>query len=198
MGQNFSTFAFTDSVKKAQTHYGSREQQARVEQQPNHFTISMNEAEFIQSRDGFYLSTTGDNGWPYMQFRGGPKGFLKILGPRTLGFADFRGNQQYISTGNVTGQKKALLFLVDLPTRQRLKIWATSEVRDVADEPELAAQLIEPDYPAKAERLFLFNIEGINWNCPKHITPRYSLEEIENEIKNGNPAFLERFQLSQK
>ena len=85
MGQNFSTFAFTDSVKEAQTHYGSRDRQASVEQQPDHFTISLNEAKFIESRDGFYLSTTGDNGWPYMQFRGGPKGFLKVLGPRTLG-----------------------------------------------------------------------------------------------------------------
>ena len=195
MGQNFSTFTFTftDSVKEAQTRYESRENYAGMELEPDRFTMAEKEVSFIESRDSFYLSTVGENGWPYMQFRGGPKGFFKVLGPRTIGFADFRGNRQYISTGNLKAGKKAMLFLIDYPTRQRLKIWTTCEIKDVADDPALADQLVDPDYRAKVERLFIFNMEAFDWNCPQHITRRYSLEEIQDEIKNGNSSFLELF-----
>ncbi|MFT5191427.1 MAG: putative pyridoxine 5'-phosphate oxidase superfamily flavin-nucleotide-binding protein, partial [Verrucomicrobiales bacterium] len=136
-------------------------------------------------------STVGENGWPYMQFRGGPAGFFKVLGERTIGFADFSGNLQYISTGNMNAEKKAMLFLIDYPTRQRLKIWATSEVKDVDDAPELASELVVPNYRAKVERVVLFTIEAYDWNCPQHITRRYSLEEIEAEMAAGNPSFQE-------
>lgn len=194
MGQNFSTFSFTDSVKDAQTRYGSRDNYADMEQEPDRFTMGEKEASFIESRDSFFLSTVGENGWPYMQFRGGPKGFFKVLGPRTLGFADFRGNRQYISTGNLRAGNRAMLFLIDYPTRQRLKIWTTCEIKDVDDDPELSSQLVDANYRGKVERLFVFDIEAFDWNCPQHITRRYSLEEIEEEQKNGNPIFIDLFQ----
>ncbi|MFT4547405.1 MAG: putative pyridoxine 5'-phosphate oxidase superfamily flavin-nucleotide-binding protein [Pseudoalteromonas tetraodonis] len=191
MGQNFSTFAFTDSVKNAQTHYGSRNNYAGLEQEPDRFTLTDKEIAFIESRDSFYMSTVGENGWPYMQFRGGPIGFFKVIGERAIGFADFRGNRQYISTGNLNAEKKAMLFLIDYPTRQRVKIWTSCEIKDVDDDPELAAQLISPDYRAKVERLFVFTIEAFDWNCPQHITKRYSLDEIKEQLRRGNPSFLD-------
>ena len=160
MGQNFSTFTFTDSGKAAQIRYGSRKNYEDDEQDPDRFILGEKETSFIQSRDSFYMSTVGENGWPYMQFRGGPTGFFKVLGSRSIGFADFRGNRQYISTGNLNAEKKAMLFLIDYPTRQRLKIWATSEVHDVDEVPDLASQLINPDYRAKAERLIIFTIQA--------------------------------------
>ena len=193
MGQNFSTFTFTDSVKEAQSLYGSRNNYAGMEQEPDRFNLTDKEAQFIRSRDSFYMATVGENGWPYMQFRGGPIGFLKVLGERTLGFADYRGNRQYISTGNLNAQKKAMLFLMDYPTRQRLKLWTTCEVKHVDEAPTLASELITPDYRAKVERLFLFTIEAFDWNCPQHITQRYSLDEIKEQLNEGNQSFLDLF-----
>lgn len=194
MGQNFSTFAFTESVKDAQSHYGSRDNYADMEQEPDRFTLTNKEIAFIESRDSFYISTVGENGWPYMQFRGGPQGFFKVLGERTIGYADFRGNRQLISTGNLNSGKKAMLFLIDYPTRQRVKIWTTCEIKDVADDPALAEQLIDPSYRGKVERLFVFTIQAYDWNCPQHITKRYSLEQIQEEINKGNPSFLDLIQ----
>ena len=135
------------------------------------------------------MATVGENGWPYVQFRGGPRGFLKVLDERTLGFADFKGNRQYITTGNARAEKKAMLFLIDYPTRQRLKIWATSCVIDVGEAPDMASRLVDPDYRAKVERLMLFQVEAYDWNCPAHITPRYSMQEIEAGLAMGDPAF---------
>ena len=191
MGQNFSTFAFTDSVRTAQEHYGSRNNYAGSEDDPDRFNLTQQEVPFIESRDSFYMSTVGENGWPYMQFRGGPPGFLKVIDERTVGFADFRGNKQYISTGNLNASGKAMLFLIDYPTRQRLKIWATGEVRDADTDPQLAEQLVMPDYRAKAERLILYTVQAIDWNCTQHITRRYSLTEIEAGIAAEDPAFLD-------
>lgn len=194
MGQNFSTFAFTDSVKAAQEHYGSRKNYAGSEDDPDRFTLTQQEVPFIESRDSFYMSTVGENGWPYMQFRGGPRGFLKAIDERTIGFADFRGNKQYISTGNLNaGDGKAMLFLIDYPTRQRLKIWATGEVIDVDDDPQLAERLVMPDYRGKVERLILYSVQAIDWNCPQHITRRYSIDEIEAGIAAGDSTFLDLF-----
>ncbi len=196
MGQNFATFTFTPSVKRAQTQYGSRLNYADSEEDPDRFILGPAEVAFIQSRDSFYLSTVGENGWPYMQFRGGPVGFFKVLDQRHLAFADFRGNRQYISTGNLNAARKAMLFLIDYPTRQRLKLWATSEVFDVSEEPELAEQMRLPDYRAKVERIVRFKIEAFDWNCPAHITPRFSLEEIKTETAKGNPAFADLIKTS--
>ncbi len=196
MGQNFSTFTFTPSVEEAQERYGSRKNYADMAEEPDRFNLTAKELGFIESRDSFYMATVGENGWPYVQFRGGARGFFKVLGERTLGFADFKGNRQYISTGNINAEKKAMLFLIDYPSRQRLKIWATSEIMDVGDAPELASRLVVPDYRAKVERLFVFTVEAYDWNCPAHITQRYSLEEIETEMLNGNPKFASLGQAS--
>lgn len=178
MGQNYSTFTFTPSVKQAQERYGSRRTYQGEEDEPDRFELTEREVPFIAARDGFYMATVGENGWPYMQFRGGPKGFLKVLDARTLAFADFRGNRQYISTGNLDHNGKAMLFLMDYPNQRRLKIWATTKVLDPRNEPSLASRLVDPAYPAKVERLFVFTVEAYDWNCPQHITPRYTLEEV--------------------
>lgn len=189
MGQTYATFAFTESVKTAQEHYGSRRNYAGSEDDPDRFTLTENEIPYIESRDSFYMSTVGENGWPYMQFRGGPRGFLKAVDERTIGYADFRGNRQFISTGNINATGKAMLFLIDYPTRTRLKIWTTAEIKDADSAPELAAKLTIPDYRGVVERLVLFTVEAIDWNCPQHITPRFTLEEIQAGIAAGNPAF---------
>ena len=183
MAKNFTRFAFTDTVKKIQEENGSRASYSRMER-GNRFELSAREISFIESRDMFYMSTIGENGWPYLQYRGGPRGFLKALDEKTLAFADFRGNMQYISTGNVTATKKASLFLIDYPTRQRLKVWAEADVIKASEDPDLLAKLEDPDYPAKVERIFTFNVVGFDWNCPQHITQRFTVEEMEMLMEN--------------
>jgi predicted pyridoxine 5'-phosphate oxidase superfamily flavin-nucleotide-binding protein len=178
MNQNFTKFAFTDSVKDAQEHYGSRANYERMESDPDRFLLTDQEKAYIPSLDFFFLSTVGENGWPYVQYRGGPKGFLKILDERTLAFADFRGNRQFISVGNINSGGKVALILLDFTRRVRLKIWATATVQDAEENPELAASLSDPSYKAKVERLITLTIEAYDWNCPQHITPRVTEEEI--------------------
>ncbi len=183
MNQNFTKFAFTPSVKEAQSHYGSRKNYEGMESDPDRFLLTENEKAYIPTLDTFFMATTGENGWPYVQFRGGPKGFLKILDDRTLGFADYRGNRQYISVGNINSGGKVALILLDFARRVRLKIWATATVLDAAEDPELAARLSDPDYHAKVERLITLTIEAYDWNCPQHITPRFTEEEIHADIE---------------
>ena len=178
MAKNFTKQAFTDSVKAIQSKRGSRKSYSRLEDKDK-FRLGDPEKEFIRSRDGFYLSTVGETGWPYVQYRGGEKGFLKVLSESKLGFADFRGNMQYISTGNISDTKKASLFLMDYANRRRLKIWAEASIVSIDDDLELFEQLVDPDYPAEIERLFMFDVVGFDWNCPQHITQRFTLEEIE-------------------
>jgi predicted pyridoxine 5'-phosphate oxidase superfamily flavin-nucleotide-binding protein len=132
--------------------------------------IGPDEAEFIAARDSFYLATVGENGWPYVQYRGGPKGFLRMLDASTLGFADFRGNGQYVSTGNVLSTHRACLFLMDYPTQTRLKIWAEAEI---SDEPAVIARVTDPTYNAQIERAFLFHVQAFDWNCHKYIVQRF-------------------------
>ena len=179
MNQNFTRFAFTKSVKEAQERYGSRKSYAHMEESGDKYVLTEREIPFIESRDSFYMATVGENGWPYMQFRGGPKGFLKVIDNTTLGMADFRGNLQYISVGNLKSTKKASLFLIDYPSQRRLKIWAESEVLDADQNQELLEKVRAPDYKAVIERIILFKIQAYDWNCPQHITPRYTVEEIE-------------------
>ena len=180
MADNFTELAFTESVKMQQEKYGTRTAYARMEQGGKFRNqLTWQEQGYIKDRDSFYLASVGENGWPYMQFRGGPKGFLKVVGDNTLAFADFRGNGQYISTGNFGDNNKTMLFLMDYPKKQRLKIWAEAEVLDPAEHPELAQQVILPDYEAKVERIIVFKVQAFDWNCPQHITPRYTEEEIQ-------------------
>ncbi len=178
MSQNFTKYAFTDSVKQVQKQYGSRKSYERMES-GDKYVLTNREIPFIEARDGFYMATVGENGWPYVQYRGGPKGFLKALDNTTLGYADFRGNMQYISVGNIKSTQKTSLFLMDYLARQRLKIWAESEVIDAAQNPELIEKLEVPDYEALIERVIIFKIKGFDWNCPQHIVPRYTIEDIE-------------------
>jgi uncharacterized protein len=178
MAKNFAEIAFTESVKAQQEQYGSRQQYARIETLARGTTLTVFETEFIAARDGFYLATVGANGYPYVQFRGGPPGFLRIIDAQTLGYADFRGNRQYITVGNLQQNERAALILMDYANQSRLKIYARIEVINAKDRPELMGRLRVPGYDAKLERAMLLHLEAFDWNCPQYITPRFTMEEI--------------------
>jgi predicted pyridoxine 5'-phosphate oxidase superfamily flavin-nucleotide-binding protein len=182
MSYGFLDIVSTPSVRAAQAANGSLGiwEQFSGHRAFDRFTES--EAAFIGERDSFYMATVTENGWPYVQHRGGPRGFLKLLDDKTLGFADFRGNRQYISLGNVAADDRVALILVDYPNRSRLKILAHMEARDIRDDPELAERLIVPGYKGKPERAFLLRLETFDWNCPQHITPRFTVAEIESAL----------------
>lgn len=182
MTYGFLDIAATPSVKAAQAQNGSAKvwSNFRGERAFDRFTDT--EAAFIGSRDSFYMATVSEKGWPYVQHRGGPPGFLKALDEKTLGFADFRGNRQYISLGNLTADNRAALFLMDYAQRGRLKIFARVEVRDLTSDPDLTAQLIVPGYKARVERAMLFHLEAFDWNCSQHITPRFTEAEIAQAV----------------
>jgi predicted pyridoxine 5'-phosphate oxidase superfamily flavin-nucleotide-binding protein len=141
------------------------------------------EQAFIAARDSFYLASVSESGWPYVQHRGGPPGFLKVLDDRTLAFADFRGNRQYISLGNVAADDRVSLILMDYPHRARLKILAHIEMRGLEDDPALAERLTLPGYKAKPERAYLLHLQTFDWNCPQHITPRFTAEEVSAAVQ---------------
>jgi uncharacterized protein len=141
--------------------------------------LGESEREFLAARDSFYMATISESGWPYVQHRGGPKGFLKVLDEKTMGFADFRGNLQYISLGNIATRDKTSLFFVDYPNRTRLKMFVHTEERSLATDPVLSAALTLPGYKAKVERALIFHLDAFDWNCPQHITPRYTKEELQ-------------------
>ncbi len=187
MNQNFTQFAFTPSVKEAQEHYGSRANYERMERDPDRFLLTDKEKEYIPTVDFFFMATVGENGWPYVQYRGGPTGFLKILDDRTLGLADFRGNRQFISVGNINSGGKVALILLDFARRVRLKLWATATVKDAGEDHDLAENLSDPGYKAKVERLITFTIQAYDWNCPQHIKPRFTEEEIAADISRFCP-----------
>lgn len=179
MSHKFYDLTFTPSVKAAQEHYGTRKNYARFEGGESDFNgLTDAESDFIEQRDGFYIATVNEDGQPYIQFRGGPIGFLKVLDDRTLGYADFRGNLQYISVGNLAANDKAAVFLMDYPNQRRLKILVRVEVKDAKDDPELIEKLTMRDYKAKIERAMILHVEAFDWNCPQHITPRFTIDEI--------------------
>jgi len=179
MGRNYTDITFTDDVKAAQTEQGTREVAARMEAATfDDSRLSERETDFIGRRDSFYMATVLQNGWPYLQHRGGPPGFLKVLDDRTLAYADFRGNMQLISTGSVAGEDRVALFFMDYPNRQRLKLMAHAEVFDSDERPDLVAKVEDPDYRARIERVFVFRVEAFDWNCPQHITPRFTEAEL--------------------
>jgi len=187
MANKFYDITFTPGVKAAQERYGSRQRYEKIQSAGAQNTILTDaEIDFIEQRDGFYLATVGEQGQPYIQFRGGRRGFLKVLNETTLGFADFRGNLQYISVGNVRENKKVALFLMDYPNRARLKILADAEVKDILEAPELIEKLVDNDYTAKIERFVILHVEAFDWNCQQHITPRYTIEEIRLMIQPLN------------
>ncbi|MFT5052525.1 MAG: putative pyridoxine 5'-phosphate oxidase superfamily flavin-nucleotide-binding protein [Chlamydiales bacterium] len=178
MPRKYTELTFTDAVRETQTHYGARASAAQVEAwdiDDEH--MSAEDADFISRRDGFYMATVNEEGWPYVQFRGGPTGFLKVLDEQTLAYADFRGNRQYISTGNLRSNGRVALFFMDYAGRKRLKVMATSEVIDADTDPELLTQVADADYRAKIERIVKFHVAAFDWNCPQHITQRYTAAE---------------------
>lgn len=172
-----SDIAFTDSVKAEQSKRGSRKgYQKSIEKRDWRSTVSGDLTAFIAERDSFYFATSSKDGQPYIQHRGGPKGFLKVIDERTLGFADFSGNRQYISIGNLAENDRAYIFLMDYANRRRVKIWGRARV--IEDDPDLLSKLVEPGYKARPERVFLFKIEAWDINCPQHIVPRHDEETI--------------------
>jgi predicted pyridoxine 5'-phosphate oxidase superfamily flavin-nucleotide-binding protein len=186
MSKGYDDIAFTEDVRRIQERYGSRTfydrrrmRRARANGSTDGDALSDAEREYLAERDSFYLATVSQTGWPYVQFRGGPAGFLRVLDDNTVGWADFRGNLQYISTGNLAANDKVALIVMDYPYRQRLKIYGHARVAYLEDEPELIARLTVPEYEAVVQRAVVVAIEGFDWNCQQHIMPRYTLPELE-------------------
>ena len=171
----------TPSVARAQEKYFGDAMNVRGEGPPD--ALTDDEAQFIAARDSFYLSSVSENGWPYMQHRGGKPGFLHVVNETTLAFADYKGNRQMLSTGNVAVNDRVCLFLMDYPHRTRLKILGHARVKDARQYPELVVKFSEPDVQRIVERVFLIEVVSFDWNCPKYITPRYTASEIEDAVK---------------
>ena len=184
MSRAYSDIAFTPAVRAVQTRMGSRSAYAALDRtEDRRHQLGQHEAEFIRERDGFYQATVSETGWPYVQFRGGPAGFLKVLGASTLAYGDFRGNRQYISVGNLGGNDRVSLMLMDYASRQRLKILGRGRLVSEAEDPALIAQLRLPGYRAQIERAFVIGVEAYDWNCQQHITPRFTEAEIEQAVQ---------------
>lgn len=179
MAYKFLDIASTPSVRAAQVANGSGALWSDSKRDRTFDRFGEAETAFIAQRDSFYMATSSESGWPYVQHRGGPPGVLHVIDDRTLAFADFRGNRQYIGVGNLAVDDRAALILMDYPGRRRLKIYAHVEARNLADDPALAAKLVADGYRARPERLLLLHLEAFDWNCPQHITPRYSEAELE-------------------
>jgi predicted pyridoxine 5'-phosphate oxidase superfamily flavin-nucleotide-binding protein len=197
---SFAKLAFTPLVKKLQELYGSRMQYARMEKLgDSQDRLGQFEKEFLGDRDTFYWATTNSTGWSYVQHRGGPKGFLKVIDDRTLAFADFRGNKQYIATGNLMSDDRVAMILVDYPHQARLKILGHVEIFEGVKAEEWLPRVRVLDYKAVIERVFVIHIAAYDWNCPQHITPRYTAEEIRDAIhaveENSNRLELENASL---
>jgi predicted pyridoxine 5'-phosphate oxidase superfamily flavin-nucleotide-binding protein len=175
----FLDVASTPSVKAAQAANGSGDYWANFHGQRTYDRFTDAEAQFIAQADTFFIATVSESGWPYVQHRGGPPGFLRMLDDKTLAFPDFRGNRQYISLGNLAANDRASLILMDYANRRRLKIFARIEVKDLSADSALAEKLALPGYKAKPERAFVLHLEAFDWNCPQHITPRFAEADVE-------------------
>lgn len=184
MARPFADITFTPPVKAAQHRYGSRRMNQRFEEmEGTPDLIGPPELAFIEARDGFYQATANSEGWPYVQFRGGRRGFLKVLDDHTIGYADFRGNVQYISVGNLADNNRVALILMDYANQRRLKIWGRARVVHENENPILLKQLQDPTYRAKVERAVVITVEAMDWNCPQHITPRYTEAEVHAAVQ---------------
>lgn len=184
MTHRFAEIMFTNSVKATQDHYGTRAHNERLEQKGGPNTdLTEREIEFIEARDGFYMATVTDTGWPYLQFRGGPRGFISALDANTLGYADFRGNLQYISMGNLTADNRVALFFMDYRNRVRLKLLGRVQVEDVAPDSLPTATGASPANRTLVERAVRIHVEAFDWNCPRHITPRFAEDEVDRMLE---------------
>lgn len=180
MASNFLHLATTPAVEAEQIKHYGRKFPNFGDGEPDE--LSEVEREFIAARDSFYMATVTEDGWPYVQHRGGPRGFLKSIGPRTLAFGDYTGNRQMLSAGNLRAGDRVALFLMDYPQRSRLKILGHAKFFSAAEQPGLAAQLAMPKGP-KVERVVTIDVVAFDWNCPKYITPRYTLPDIEELVQ---------------
>lgn len=188
MSQFASDVAFTPAVKAIQTEKGSRTGYAKMEERSGwQTTVTPELTAFLSELDMFYLGTSNAEGQPYVQYRGGAPGFLKVIDEKTLGFADFGGNRQYITLGNLSGNSKAFIFLMDYANSRRIKLWGTARV--VEDDPDLIQQLQDPEYPGRVEQAVLFSVEAWDVNCPQHIHKRFSqamvapiIEKLQGQI----------------
>lgn len=183
MGHKFAEIAFTDKVKQVQSEESSRAGYANMDQGEDfNFLLSQQEIDFISQRNSFYMASVSETNWPYVQHRGGPAGFIKIIDQQTIGFADFSGNRQYVSTGNFRNNNRVAIIFVDYPNRRRLKL--LGRIREIAgSDLETLAGLEVPEYRAVVERGFVIRIEAFDWNCPQHITPRYTDDELQTMLE---------------
>ena len=186
MSRHYGTIAFTDSVREAQAGHGSRafydRKRSRAHGLPGPDPLTDAEREFLSERDSFYLATVSESGWPYVQYRGGPVGFLHVVDDHTLGWADFQGNLQYISTGNLAADDRVAMIVMDYVNRRRLKIFGHARMIAAGHEQDLIDALTDPTYDAVVEGAVLVTVDAFDWNCPQHITTRYTIAEIEPRI----------------
>jgi predicted pyridoxine 5'-phosphate oxidase superfamily flavin-nucleotide-binding protein len=181
MAQKYLDLVTTPSVRRSQMHYYGRSLDASGA--PERDPLGEDERQFIAARDSFYLATVSETGWPYVQHRGGQPGFLRVLGPNSLGFADYQGNRQLISTGNAARNDRVSLFLMDYPARTRLKILGQARVLDARSNAELVNEVATAEDRRLVERIFLIDVLSFDWNCPKHITPRFTAAEVAETVQ---------------
>ena len=183
MAHNFGSLVFTPAVKALQEKYGSRRSYARLEKgAAGPDRLGPHETDFIAERDSFYIASIGETGWPYVQHRGGPRGFLKVIDERTLAFADFSGNRQYVSAGNLTVDDRVALIMVDYPSQTRLKILGRAETLSDEKAKDWIGRTRVPGYDAAIERVFVIRVEAFDWNCQQHITPRFTEDQIREAL----------------
>jgi len=180
MAMKYLDLALTESVRRAQQQYYGHA--ATIADSPERDPLGEAEMEFITTRDSFYLGTVSESGWPYLQHRGGPQGFLRVIDETTLAFADYKGNRQLLTTGNVSVNDRVALFLMDYKNRERLKILGHARVEDARVHSELVAQIADSNMRSSVERLVFIDVVSFDWNCPKYITPRYSIGEVEEVV----------------
>jgi hypothetical protein len=196
VAEKFGFLVFTPTVKALQERHGSRRQYARKEEVgPPHDRLGLMEQEFLAERDSFYMASVGSTGWPYIQHRGGPAGFLKVIDDNTIAFANFSGNKQYISNGNLATDNRVALILVDYPRQARLKLLGRAEIVEGEQAREWIERVRLPEYKATVESVFIIHVEAFDWNCPQHITPRFTAEQIRHALK---PAEERMQQLEQE
>ena len=186
MSKHYGAIAFTDAVRGVQRSHGSNAFYDRKRVQgtatPGIDPLTEDEKDYLAERDNFYLASVSDTGWPYVQYRGGPAGFVRVVDDHTIGWADFRGNLQYISTGNLTSNDRVAIIALDYLHRRRLKIFGHARIVTLAEDPTLVATFADPAYDAEVERAVLVTVEAFDWNCPQHITPRFTVAELEPHL----------------
>ena len=189
MAAKYLDLTFTDAVCRAQKQYYGRA--GKISGASERDPLGQAEAEFIATRDSFYVGSISESGWPYIQHRGGLPGFLRVINETTLAFADYKGNRQLLTTGNVSVNDRVALFLMDYKNRERLKILGHARVEDAREHPELVTQITDPKMRSSVERLVFIDVVSFDWNCPKYITPRYSAEEVEEYVEPLNSRIAE-------